>query len=388
MRRFTLMSLLFLIAYIVPASAQSRNVLFPRFVTGGGWTSEFFFTNQGLASVSIEVKFYDASGAAATVDSNLGTASNYTFSLAGGATQAIQLNPGATALEGYVVATYPSSTAPIRGSEVFRCEQNGVVLVEVGVPQQEFGQHFSFPVEVNSEKHINTAVGITKPAYVNSYDEYLVATLIKPDGKIQAIRQVPMHAGQHIGRYITEDWLFPWLDRENFTGSISISSPFGVGVVVLRQDREAFGGVSADSGPILSPFALTGPVVQEVATNNDDKANAQSLSGSSVIEGSISPSGDLDTYKFAAQKGDIITIIGDTTQKNSNLDPMIVLFDANLTAISANDQNGLTTKSKNSGDSFIQCVIPKDGTYYIMIVDYHGGAGDYVLHINLLHAEG
>jgi hypothetical protein len=382
MRKAALMILLFLMIEVVPASAQTRNVLFPRFVTGAGWTSQFFFTNQGLASQSIKVDFFDKDGNTVLVDSALGIASSYSFTLNGGATQAINLNPGSETVEGYAIATYPSSTSPVRGTLIYRCEQNGTVLVEVGMPQQEFGQHYSFPVEVSSAQGISTAVGFTKPKYVSSYDESLVVNLLNSDGTPHATRLVTMRAGQHIGRYITEDWLFPGLD--NFIGSISVSSPFGMGVIVLRQDNEAFGAVSVDGGPIQFPFAFPGAVVQEVEPN-DDKNTAQSLSSSVVVEGSSSQSGDLDTYKFSGKAGDIVTLICDTTQKNSNLDPMLFLFDANFTSISANDQNGLSPKLKNAGDSFIQCVLPQDGTYYIVVTDYHGGTGAYVLHVNLRH---
>jgi hypothetical protein len=384
MRKAALMGFLFLMIYVAPALGQSRKVLFPRFYTGTGWTSEFFFTNQGLTDLSINVDFFEKEGTALSVDSNLGAGSSFTFSLNGGATQAIHLNPSSSVMEGYVIATYPSSTSAARGSMVYRFEQNGTVLVEAGVPQQEFGQHYSFPVAINSANGINTAVGFTKPAYMSSYDESLVVSLFNPDGTLRKTKLVPMKAGQHLAHYVNDGWLFP--GEDNFTGSISVSSPFGIGVLVLRQDKEAFGAVPSDGGPIQSWFAFSGAAVQE-AEPNDSTTAAQSLSGSAVVDGSISQSGDLDTYKFSGKAGDVVTIIGDTTQKNSSLDPMLFLFNVNLTAISANDQNGLSPRQKNSSDSFIQCVLPQDGTYYIMVVDYHGGTGGYNLHVNLRHPE-
>jgi hypothetical protein len=384
MKKAALMSFLFLMIYAGPVVGQSRKALFPRFYAGSGWTSEFFFTNQGLVDLSVKVDFYEKAGTAISVDSNLGVGSSFTFSLNGGATQAINLNQSDDVVEGYAIVTYPSSTSAARGSMVYRFEQNGTVLVEVGVPQQEFGQHYSFPVEIDSSKGINTAVGFTKPAYMSSYDESLVVNLLNSDGTLRATQRVLMKAGQHIAHYVNDDWLFPGLDH--FTGSISVSSPFGIGVIVLRQDKEAFGAVPSDGGPIQFPFAFTGSSVQEVEPN-DSTAAAQLLSGDAVAEGAISQSGDMDNYKFSGKAGDIVTIICDTTQKNSSLDPMLFLFDANVTAISANDQNGLSPKLKNSGDSFIQCVLPRDGIYYIMASDYHGGAGEYVLHVNLRHPE-
>jgi hypothetical protein len=385
MRKVAIVSLLFLSIYIIPALGQERKVLFPRFVSSTNWTSEFFFTNQGLANLSIKIDFFDKNGAAASVvDSNLGAGSSFTFVLNSGGAQVISLSPSATMVEGYAIATYPGSASPVRGSEIFRHEENAIVFAEVGGSQQEFGQHYSFPVENNSGKGIRTAVGFTKPAYVSpNKDESLVVNLLNSNGTLRATKLVPMKAGQHMAGYVHEDWLFPGLP-DPFVGSISVSSPFGAGVLVLRQDREAFGAVSTDGGAMISPFAVASPIVQEVEPN-DDKTTAQSLLVSTAVEGSSSQAGDLDTYKFTGKSGDIVTIICDTTQKNSNLDPMIFLFDANYAAISANDRNGLAPSLINSGDSFIQCVLPQDGTYYITVLDYHGGTGDYVLHVNLRH---
>jgi hypothetical protein len=383
MRKASVFVCLLLAVYAVPAiGQQSRNVLFPRFVTGGGWISEFFFANQGLAGQSINISFFDKNGNAVSVDSNLGIASSYSISLSAGATQVIQLNAGSAFIEGYAVVTYPDYKSPVRGTQIFRYELNGTVLVEVGGPQQESGQHYSFPVEVNYSKGINTAVGLTKPACFSSDPESLVVNLINADGTIRATALVPMLAGQHRVGYVDENWLFPGLD--NFTGSISVSSPFGVGVLVLRQDREAFGAISADSGPVQFPFAVPGPAIQEVEPN-DNETLAQSLSVPALVEGAGAISGDVDTYKFSGKGGDIVTIICDTTKKNSGLDPILFLLDANLVPVSANDQNGLAPRQKSLGDSFIQCVLPRDGIYYIIVSDYYGSGGNYDLHVNLRH---
>ena len=74
------------------------------------------------------------------------------------------------------------------------------------------------------------------------------------DGTIQRTAVLPLAAGQHIAKYIPE--LFPGLD--NFSGSISISSPFGISALALRQDRQAFGAISTDTGPLTGPFAVSG----------------------------------------------------------------------------------------------------------------------------------
>jgi hypothetical protein len=381
MKKTAMVVVLFSMIYTVPAFSQ-RNVLFPRFVTGQGWTSNFFFTNQGFSSVSIAVSFFDTNGSPISVDSNLGAGASYSFSLNGGGTQAIQLNTTNSVVEGYMIVAYPDAKSAVRGTEVFRYEENGAVLAEVGVSQQEFGQHYSFPVEINSSRKTNTGLALTKPASFSPNEEAIVVNLLNADGTIHSTRLVTMKSGRHIGAYLNQEPYFSGLD--NFTGSVSVSSPFGIGVLALREDTKAFGAISVDRGPVLSPFAFPGKVVQEVEPN-DDFSHAQLLSGSAVVDGSGAPLGDVDTYKFSGKNGDVVTIICDTTQKNSDMDPILFLFDANYNPVAANDQNGLAPKLANSGDAFIQSALPKDGTYYIVVLDYYGSSGGYSLHVNLSH---
>jgi hypothetical protein len=381
MKKMAMVTVLFFMIFTVQAFSQ-RSVLFPRFVTGQGWTSDFFFINQGISSVSIVVNFYDKNGSSVSVDSNLGAGANYSFSLNGGGTQAIQLNTTSRVVEGYMIATYPDSQSAVRGTEVFRYEENGTVLGDVGVSQQEFGQHYSFPVEISSSRKTNTGLALTKPALFSPNEERIVVNLLEADGKIHATQLVTMKPGQHIGAYLNQEPYFPGLG--DFTGSVSISSPFGIGVLALREDTKAFGAISVDRGPVLFPFAFPGNVIQEVEPN-DDSAHAQVLSGSAVVEGSGALLGDVDIYRFSGKSGDIVSIICDTTQKNSRMDPVLFLFDASFNPASANDQNGLAPKLTNAGDAFIQCALPKDGIYYIVVLDYYGSSGGYTLHVNLPH---
>jgi hypothetical protein len=251
------------------------------------------------------------------------------------------------------------------------------------VPQQEQGDHFSFPVEINYPT-IRTAVALVNPAAYNSPNpvaETLVLNLINQDGIIQKTTTVPLNAGEHLSRYMDE--LFPNLNT--FTGTISISSPFGAGVLALRQDRSAFGATSTDGGPVLGPFMLTSTPIPEVEPNNTP-ATAQSIPGSIVIAGTIGQAGDEDAYKFSGKAGDIISVVCTTQGLGSDLDSIIEIWDGNNNLIATNDQNGLAPGLYPQNDSFVQMVLPANGIYYIVVVDYYnlgGSTYSYRLHVKL-----
>jgi hypothetical protein len=176
------MSVLFLIIFAVQAHGLPRYTLFPQFVSGQGWSTELYFTNQGLSKVSeIAVNFYDSSGLALVVETDFGTATGFIFNLEAGATKVIRAIPSTTLHEGYAVIHYPWTGSPARATEIFRNEQSGITTVEVGVPQQERGDHFSFLVEENASQLIHTAIAIVNPRAFDSTDQTFIVNLIRPD---------------------------------------------------------------------------------------------------------------------------------------------------------------------------------------------------------------
>ena len=388
-----------LLLFAAPLFAQ-RTALFPRFASGtdgsgGKWKSEFFFTNQGISEVqNIEVSFFDQTGAAAPVVTNLGSNSSFTFDLAAGASQNIQITPsGSTLVEGHVEIDYPDFDSPVRASEVFRYELNGTVLVEVGMPQQEWGDHFSFPVTMNQTDRVFTAIALTNPT---TAAQTFVVNLINTNGTLSSTATVPLAPGEHKAGYIDQAWLFPQLNNSNFSGSISVSSQKGAGVLTLRQDKDAFGAVSTDGGPVLlSSFLETGSTASDADSTtgfaNDFFEDAQALSIPVRVSGSIGyfdPGPDWDFYAFNGQAGKILTVICDTTQVSggSYADPIVGVYDSNYNEIALNDQNGLAPGLYPSNDSFVQVVLPYTGTYYITVNDFWEDVGNtadykYYLHI-------
>ena len=67
-------------------------------------------------------------------------------------------------------------------------------------------------------------------------------------------------------------------------------------MVALRQDKQAFGAISTDPGPILAPFVVKKAAISEVEPN-DNLSQAQSLSGSTLISGTIGAANDFDILR-------------------------------------------------------------------------------------------
>jgi Bacterial pre-peptidase C-terminal domain len=393
MKKMGLILLIFAV-FATPLLAETRTAIFPRFASGNGWTSEFFFANQGIATVSgIAVSFYDENGSDLSVVTNLGTSNTFTFNLAAGATQPIRITSGTTFLQGYVLVVYPDFSSPVRGSQIYRYEQNGTVQVEVGVPQQEEWDHFSFPVEYDSSQHIYPAIALTNPMTV---DQTLVVNLFNSDGTIANTATVPLTAGHIFVGFLDADSLFPGLKNSTFTGTVSVSSPFGAGVLTLRQDNDAFGAVATDGGPILAPFVVTSAYSTDADSSggsNDYDAEAQVVSLPVQINGSIGYAGDWDIYTFSGKAGKILTAICDTTQltSTSNADCVLHVYQlsgSTYNEIAYNDQNGSAPGGYPQNDAFIQVVLPNTGTYYVAVYNYDDTVGDsstykYNLHLKV-----
>jgi hypothetical protein len=384
MRVLLIGSLLLGAIFTMPAHAQ-RTVVFPQFASGGGWSSEFVFVNQGLSQLTgITVSFFDDTGNPLSVNSSLGANSSFSFALNMGATQLISITSSDALASGYATATYPTTDAAIRASLILRCEQNGALYSEIGLPQQEQGVHFSFSVE-NSATYPKTAIALVNPmSYnaANSTAQTVILNLINSDGTLQSTRQVPLQTGAHLARYIDE--LFPNLG--SFTGSMSVSSPFGVGALALRQETNSFYPIATDGGPILGPFMLTKTVVPEVEPN-DASATARLISGLTYIAGTIGQAGDQDVYKFTGKAGDVVSVICTTQGLASDLDSVIEIYDSKMNLIAMNDQNGLAPNLYPQNDSFVQAALPANDTYYIVVRDYWEDSGGatyaYRLHAKL-----
>ncbi|MBZ5535632.1 MAG: pre-peptidase C-terminal domain-containing protein [Acidobacteriia bacterium] len=362
----------------IPLHAEWHAV-FPQFTGGGGWSSDLFITNQGTGAVSnITLSFFTDEGSPLSVETNLGTGPSFTFNLNPGATQTIRVPSTGSLKVGYVLLHAPN-LACLRGSEVFRYAQGNSVVTEMGVAQQYPFIHFSFPAEVNSARGINTGLAFANPTFDSppTTGQKVVVNLVRNDGTLQDTAVVSLAAAGHLAQFLNESKLFPGLD--NFSGTVSVSASTRIGLVALRLDQSVYGTVSVDEGPVLAPFYLSqGPISE--SEPNDSTGMALFLSGPNVVTGSIGGQGDVDYFKFTGRQGDVVTALLDTQSGSSNLDSVLRLEKADGTIVTENDQNGLMWQN----DSFLQAVLPTDGTYYLRVSDYWGDGGSnysYRLHV-------
>jgi len=372
------LALLLVLLLAAPAFAQRYTVL-PQFASGDGWSSDLFFTNQTAALVTgIVVSFYGDNGSPLSVDTSLGTGTTFTLSLNPGATEIMRVAPAGSLRVGYAVVRAPTS-ASISVTEVFRFEQGGVVYAELGVAQLARNYNFTFPVEVDLARGINTGLALANPTFDSgaATAQTLVVNLIDRAGVRQRTALVNLGLGAHISKFLNESAFFEGLD--NFLGSVSISGINRFGVLPLRQDKLAFGAVAVDPGPVLGPFTMSTPLMSEAEPNNS-AGQAQFLAAACLMNGTIGGAGDLDYYYFNGRAGDVVSAIVDTQGLNSQLDSVVRIEKADGTVIVSNDQNGLYAQN----DSFLQLVLPEDGRYNLRVSDWYGSGGSnygYRLHL-------
>jgi Bacterial pre-peptidase C-terminal domain len=103
---------------------------------------------------------------------------------------------------------------------------------------------------------------------------------------------------------------------------------------------------------------------------NDGFDQAQVIPVPCAVEATIKQERDPDVFKFEGKKGDKLRIEVQAARFGSPVDAMITLYDAGRRVVdSADDTDG-------TPDPVLVVTLPKDGTYYISVIDAHdlGGA--------------
>jgi hypothetical protein len=112
--------------------------------------------------------------------------------------------------------------------------------------------------------------------------------------------------------------------------------------------------------------------------NNDKIKDAQQITLPQIINGCISKSGDVDTYKFTGRLGELVSVDVQARRLNSPLDSLLRIFDESGNCVAWNDDSG----DKNIGllthnaDSYLQFHLPGDGNYFVQISDSQNHGGD------------
>lgn len=117
--------------------------------------------------------------------------------------------------------------------------------------------------------------------------------------------------------------------------------------------------------------------------SNDSPADAQRITLPQVVNGRIAQPGDVDTYQFSGQSGDVVVAEVLARRLQSPLDSLLRLTDAAGHVLAWNDDYehkdghlhtdmGLLT---HSADSYLRAQLPTDGVYCVQVSDAqsHGG---------------
>jgi hypothetical protein len=110
------------------------------------------------------------------------------------------------------------------------------------------------------------------------------------------------------------------------------------------------------------------PAVKE-KESNDGFDQAQLIPVPCAVDGTIKGEKDADVFKFDGKKGDKLRLEVVAARYGSPVDAMLTLYDADRRVIdSADDAAG-------SSDPLLNVTLPKDGAYYLTVIDAHDLGG-------------
>jgi hypothetical protein len=127
--------------------------------------------------------------------------------------------------------------------------------------------------------------------------------------------------------------------------------------------------VAANAGGESEAYALLVrdalPAVAEKEENGGFDT-AQKIALPCAVEGTIKGERDVDVFAFDGKKGDKVTIEVQAARFGSPVDGFLTVYDADRKAVGSAD----------SADPVLTVTLPKDGTYFISLIDANdlGGA--------------
>ncbi len=133
-----------------------------------------------------------------------------------------------------------------------------------------------------------------------------------------------------------------------------------VGLVVVTPD--------GDSAPHKLLIEKTIPVVAEKEPNNGFK-QAQPIALPQAVDGVISQAQDVDVFRFEGRAGQKIVIEVLAARYGSALDSFLSLHDAGGRLLGTNDDIA------GSVDSRLEVTLPKEGAYFVSVIDAHDSGG-------------
>jgi hypothetical protein len=110
------------------------------------------------------------------------------------------------------------------------------------------------------------------------------------------------------------------------------------------------------------------PVVAEKEPNNGFR-EAQPITPGQEVQGAISQNQDVDVYRFEGRAGQQVVAEVLAARYGSALDSFLTLYDGDGRTLASNDD------SDGSPDSRVELRLPRDGTYYLSVIDANDQGG-------------
>jgi hypothetical protein len=102
---------------------------------------------------------------------------------------------------------------------------------------------------------------------------------------------------------------------------------------------------------------------------NEGFSSAQAVQVPQVIDGAIERAMDVDVYSFAGKSGQKVVIEVLARRHGSMLDAMLTLYD------DRGQQIAFADDLPDSTDAQLAVTLPRDGTYYLSLIDAHDRGG-------------
>lgn len=174
-----------------------------------------------------------------------------------------------------------------------------------------------------------------------------------------------------------------------------ITAPIPTGVTQGQKAKVSFAGVDAANVGTVDVVGVSAPGIPwtnvstkrpggsssgfatlKVSSNseavevepNDDVATATPVQPNTNLSGRIGKVGDVDHYKFAAKKGEKLTVTALTRRLGVPTSVLVRLLDAKGAQVAAKEDFGV-------GDATFNYNIPADGDYIVAVSDLHGRGG-------------
>jgi len=225
-----------------------------------------------------------------------------------------------------------------------------------------------------------------------------VASIIAPeDGKyVVQIRESSYggngacHYRCHIGSYPRPLAIVPSGGKPGQTVSVKFLGDVGgefTRDIVLPATADSDFSVFAQDDRGISPsgnrFRLTDLENSIEVEPNEAIAQATKAAAPIAFNGVLSSKTDIDYFGFTAMKGQTFEIHVYARRIRSELDPVLILYNAQGGAIASNDDTG-------GPDSYIRFAVPADGEYFLEVRDHLKRGGDafhYRVEVSPLKAE-